>query len=443
MKSRKNLWQYTVILFILNIFFITAQTSHNQNIYADFNFSRNDTTHDKWTKSIEIITPRLRTVITDDTKITLRAPGMNRVYAYCWQQPTTGQPNKWGHDVNLTPGGIETKGAEKVSFVFPARDFPYGPTNIRIYASNNEGKKDVFELQLYNKAGKKWNYGIPDTVPSQAKGLKLVFEDDFDNELSISNDGKNARYCAHKPRYGDFSGWPFSDVDGPDNPFEQVDTYLKIKARKRAGTKGSSGLISSVNMDGERFFTKAPCYLECRFTAQSAPGTWPAFWTLTSIDRGINGDELDIVEAYGGVGKGNPNHQAYSITSHFWGQKEPDGTYKKRFNKRVPIMELGGKSYWSTTFHTYGLYVGRDETIYYFDGIEVLRHPTNDISKEKPLFFLINYAIGGISGWPIDLERFGNASDMYVDYVRVFAENDIQYSIPLPEKNKNHKSHQS
>ena len=164
MKSRKNLWQYTVILSILNIFFITAQTSHNQNIYADFNFSRNDTTHDKWTKSIEIITPRLRTVITDDTKITLRAPGMNRVYAYCWQQPTTGQPNKWGHDVNLTPGGIETKGAEKVSFVFPARDFPYGPTNIRIYASNNEGKKDVFELQLYNKAGKKWNYGIPDTV---------------------------------------------------------------------------------------------------------------------------------------------------------------------------------------------------------------------------------------------------------------------------------------
>ena len=46
-------------------------------------------------------------------------------------------------------------------------------------------------------------------------------------------------------------------------------------------------------MDGEGFFTKAPCYLEYRFTAQSAPGTWPAFWTLTSIDRGLNGDELD------------------------------------------------------------------------------------------------------------------------------------------------------
>ncbi|GHV27340.1 hypothetical protein FACS1894176_09160 [Bacteroidia bacterium] len=27
-----------------------------------------------------------------------------------------------------------------------------------------------------------------------------------------------------------------------------------------------------------------------------------------------------------------------------------------------------------------------------------------------------------MSGWGIDLERYGNGSDMYVDYVRVFAE---------------------
>ena len=37
-----------------------------------------------------------------------------------------------------------------------------------------------------------------------------------------------------------------------------------------------------------------------------------------------------------------------------------------------------------------------------------------------PHFFLINYAIGGNSGWPIDLERYRQSSDMYVDYVRVF-----------------------
>ncbi len=107
-------------------------------------------------------------------------------------------------------------------------------------------------------------------------------------------------------------------------------------------------------------------------------------------------------------------------------------------------MELGGKSYWSTTFHTYGLYVGRDETIYYFDGIEVLRHPTNDISKEKPLFFLINYAIGGISGWPIDLERFRECIG-YVCRLRtsIRRKRHSIFHTTSRKKNKNHKSHQS
>ena len=51
-------------------------------------------------------------------------------------------------------------------------------------------------------------------------------------------------------------------------------------------------------------------------------------------------------------------------------------------------------------------------------------HPSAPKS-DFPHLFMINYAIGGISGWPIDLERYGNGSDMYVDYVRVYAAEDI------------------
>jgi len=348
----------------------------------------------------------------------------------CWSHPTADNPSEWGHDVNLTPKGIKLGKNGEGSFKFNADRFPSGPVNIRIYAHNDEGKKDFCELQLYNKGGVKWNMGIPSNDPPGARGMKLIFEDDFDGPLSISNDGRNARYNAHKPRFGDFSGWPFSDVDGPDNPFSQVDSYLKIAARKRPGTKGSTGLIASVNMDGEGLWVKAPFYMECRFTAQSAIGTWPAFWTITDLDRGTDGDELDIVEAYGGVGKGNPNHPGYSICSHFWGQTDADGNKKQEYSKVVPIMELGGKSYWSTTFHTYGLYVDKENTIYYFDDIEVLRHPTNNVSWERPHVFLINYAIGGISGWPINLERYNNGTDMYVDYVRVYAKEKINYVYP-------------
>ena len=84
-------------------------------------------------------------------------------------------------------------------------------------------------------------------------------------------------------------------------------------------------------------------------------------------------------------------------------------------------MKMAGWSSWSWTFHTYGLAITETDTIYYFDNVEVLRHPTGPVSKAQDTWFLINYAIAGISGWPYDLERYGNESDMWVDCVRVYS----------------------
>jgi beta-glucanase (GH16 family) len=177
--------------------------------------------------------------------------------------------------------------------------------------------------------------------------------------------------------------------------------------------------------------------MECRFIAQSAPGTWPAFWTITQLDWGVpGGDELDIIEAYGGVGEGNPNHEGYSVFSHYWGQVDENGREKKGDRARIPIKGLGGGSYWSTTFHTYAVYAGYRETIYYFDDVEVFRHPTNDETRDNPHIFLINLAIGGNPA-PVDLERYGNGSDMYVDYVRVYAEKELNgFSSPPPARKR-------
>ncbi|MCM1177326.1 MAG: GH92 family glycosyl hydrolase [Bacteroides sp.] len=399
--------------------------------YADFNYGQSDNSNTEWIQNISVIEPECRSDVKGKVTVRFSAPGMTEAKAMLWRQPSGSDRSVWGHDECLTPRkGLKIGKDGTASFSFNADRFPAGPMNVRIYAHNDKGEKDFFELQLYNTGGVGWSQGIPESAPAGAKGLKLIFEDDFDGPLSISNDGRNARYNAHKPRFGDFSGWQFADVDGPDNPFFQRDTYLKIAARKRPGTNGSSGLIASVNMDGEGLWVKAPCYLECRFTAQSAPGTWPAFWTITGIDRDTAGDELDIIEAYGGVGPGNPNHPGYSICSHFWGQKNPDGTDRGHRDCVVPMMEIGGGSYWSTTFHTYAVRIDLDDTVYYCDDIEVFRHPTNDVSRDRPHLFLVNYAIGGISGWGIDLERYGNGTDMYVDYIRVYAEEEIEYSIP-------------
>jgi len=411
---------------------VFSQPGPSNEAYLEFNYGQ-DTGGDEWVETIEVLTPTLRSEIQGPTPVTFQALGMIVAKAMCWQQPSAEDPNPWGHDVEVASLELGPEG--KGQFSFPADAFPHGPTTIRIYTHNGKGKRDIFELQLYNRGGVHWNQGIPKNPPAATQGLQLIFADDFDGPLSISRDGIGTRYNAHKPRFGDFSGYRFFDPSGPNNPFEQIDTYLRIKARKPQGSQhGRTGLIASVDMNGEGIWAKAPSYFECRFTAQSAPGTWPAFWTLTHIDRGVPSDELDIAECYGGVGKKNPNHPGYSIVSHFWGQTNPDGSKKKEVTTRPKIMQLGGRSYWSTTFHTYAVHIGLKDTVYYFDNIEVLRHPTNDRSRDYPACFLINYAIGGISGWPIDLRRFGGGSDMYVDWVRVYAKEKVDYTLPRPEK---------
>ena len=420
------------LLVVGAVVFSGASAAEEERVYLEFNNGQ-DRGGAEWVQAITVSEPAPRSEVRGDVTVKFQAPGMAAAKALCWRQADDGKPG-WGSDENLTPDGIALDAEGHGSFVFPAGNFPNGPVNVRIFAESREGKKDIYELQLFNLGGVNWQQGIPAADPPAAKGLKLVFADDFDGPLSISNDGRGARYAAHKPRYGDFSGWQFSDVLGDGKPFSQTGSWLRIAARKDAESpQGRSGLIASVNMDGRGVWAKPPAYLECRFTAQSAPGTWPAFWTITHLDQGSSGDELDIVEAYGGNGAGHPNHPGYSVVTHPWGQKNPDGSDKPHPNTVVRMMEIGGKSYWSSTFHTYAVSIGLEDTIYFLDDIEVFRHPTNEVSRANPHAFLINYAIGGISGWPIDLERYGNGSDMWVDYVRVYAEEAIpDHVMPLP-----------
>ena len=355
--------------------------------YQDF-ASGKSINREGWVQRITIRAPELRSEIRGDVKVDFQAPGMTSARALCWQQPNGQDPNPCGHDAIVAPD-IQLDAEGNGAFAFPANDFPNGPVAVRILAHNESGERDARELQLFNKGGVAWNQGIPKSDPPAAAGMKLVFSDDFDQALSISRDGRARRYGSHKPGGGDFSGWPFSDFEADENPFSQNGTFLRIHASKKPDTKGSTGLLSSVAMDGSGFYATAPCYFECRFTAQSAPGTWPAFWAMTKYSvttKGTPADELDIVEAYGGVGKGRPNHPGYSITSHFWKQSGPDGKPLGNINKRVAMMDVGGKSYWSTTFHTYAVKVAEAETTYYLDGIEVLSHPSGRLSKTEPVF---------------------------------------------------------
>ncbi len=362
--------------------------------------------------------PAYGSTIRGDTTLKFSAPGLRTATISSWlPEGDIGRME--------TIGQVQLDDAGEGSIVFPANRFPRGPITISVSASHG-AKRNNYYLMVYNAGGVAWHQGAPREAPPQAKGMKLVFLDDFDKpELSISRDGKGTTYTSHKPGGGDFSTVPFSDHENKQTtPFSQRDTYLRLRTDQH---KKTAGLISALRMDGTGITVNAPCYFECRFIAQSAPGTWPAFWIMTQdIYKGLKEpvDELDIIEAYGGEGPGHPNQKGYWIASHYWNQA-PDGGKdytQPRFYGQIKMTELGdgNRATWYESFHTYGVLVGEEDTIYYCDNIEVTRHKTARLSGSRPLFFFINFATGG--GWPVDLSQYDGIVDMYVDYVRVYAQ---------------------
>src|SRR5262249_6874668 len=161
----------------------------------------------------------------------------------------------FGSDSTVATVDLDADG--KGSFVVPFDQYPHGPVTLRLSGSNG-AVKDTCYLQLYNKGGVSWAEGMPKDPPPAAKGMKLVFADDFTGPLSISSSDPKATYYDHKPPDGhqDFSVHPFTDYHSPRNPFAQVDTYLRIRASDRAK---SSGLISSLKGDGSGIKASAPC----------------------------------------------------------------------------------------------------------------------------------------------------------------------------------------
>ena len=253
----------------------------------------------------------------------------------------------------------------------------------------------------------------------------------FSASLSISSTNSQATYYDHKPPNGwqDFSAHVFTSHNSPNTPFAQVDSYLRIRANDKTR---SSGLLSSIKSDGSGITAKVPCYFECRFLGPNAIGTWPGFWLLSDNVTNYQTtkdwdkqpvDELDIIEAYGGEGPGSPNaYDLYMVTPHCWNGGEAGKALEHKafegMHNPISMRKLGIPSTWFETFHTYGCKVTETETIYYCDDIEVGRHATFPLSREQPLFFMVNLATGG--GWPVDLARYQGQADMYVDYVRVY-----------------------
>ncbi|MFA7344190.1 MAG: RICIN domain-containing protein [Terrimicrobiaceae bacterium] len=347
--------------------------------------------------AVSVTSPAYRADISGNTTIQISAPGATSATVKCWQSDTG-----LGHDTTVA---TVTLSGGNGSFVFPSASYPHGPLVIRITAGT-----DTCYFQAYNTGGVSWKEGLAAApVPSPAQGMTVAFSDDFTGALSISRTGAGATYGSHTVGYKDFSGIKFQDYEGAVNPFLRKDSYLRIRADE---TNNSTGLICSVAQDKTGFKVRPPFYMECRFIAQRATGSWPAFWAPSIPNGSEEYAELDVIEAYG-----NLTQKRYTAGIHNWPSDSARAYSLILMDGSIPGTSAAE---WSDTPHTYGCNVTATTTTFYLDNVAVWSTPTRSEWNSQDFYFLINYAFGGTSGWPVDLSRYGMQSDMYVDWVRVF-----------------------
>ena len=122
---------------------------------------------------VAVVSPDYCSDVKGDIRVTLAAPGFKSVTVKCWKQG-----DGFGVGFHRRPkSALDDQG--NGSFVFPADHYPHGPITVRIGGENGAVKDNCY-LQLYNKGGVSWNEGMPKDPPPAAKGMKLVFADDFD-----------------------------------------------------------------------------------------------------------------------------------------------------------------------------------------------------------------------------------------------------------------------
>lgn len=269
--------------------------------------------------------------------------------------------------------------------------------------------------------------GSIDTEPQQYDGWRLVWHDEFDTDGKLNTEVwnyENGFMRNHEAQWYQ-----------AENAYCE-DGNLVIEARKEAVPRMSPWYdrnskrwpndiekiqytSASVNTAGKKEFLY--CRLEVRAKIPVGPGAWPAIWLLGSGMDWPSCGEIDVMEFY------RKQDVPHILANACWGTDRP---WTAKWNsKAVPFTHFTDRdAKWAEKYHVWRMDWDEDMIRIYLDG-ELM----NEIRQEeavngklgrgeqpfkKPLYLLLNLALGGDNGGVID----DNALPMkyLIDYVRVY-----------------------
>ena len=238
-------------------------------------------------------------------------------------------------------------------------------------------------------------------------GYQLVWADEFDSDGLP--DPRKWAYDTGRNKLG----WHNNELQYYAGPRAENAVVkggrLVIAARKES-------LSSAADWGGQRYtsarlLTRGKAdwtygFFEIRAKLPCGQGTWPAIWTLGSKGGWPEDGELDIMEHVGS----DPTRvsSAVHMTAGHGGQGIGGAA-------RLPTA--------CSAFHKYQMHWTADGVEFGVDGFAHLRDPNLKLGPrawpfDAPQFLLLNIAIGGDLGGPVDDRIFPVA--MEVDYVRVY-----------------------
>jgi beta-glucanase (GH16 family) len=142
-------------------------------------------------------------------------------------------------------------------------------------------------------------------------------------------------------------------------------------------------------------------YMEMRAQFPPGDGMWPAFWLVPSDYSWP--PEIDAMEWQGGT-------PTIDYATIHWrdksGHLQQDGT---SYDTHVDL---------SAGYHTYGVDWQRNAVTWYFDGTPIKTFTKTADIAHKPMYVIVNLAIGGWISFPNPQTKF--PAVMSVDYVKVW-----------------------
>jgi len=248
--------------------------------------------------------------------------------------------------------------------------------------------------------------------PVDPDAWNLVFEDEFDSDLSDWNIWEGGAFNQEIPLY---RGEQLSledgilkinvqreDVTGPNNIYDSsLKDFEYVSARIE-----SKELYGVSSLEGQREYR-----FEARIKLPSGHGMWPAFWSYG--DPWPTQGEIDILEARGG--------EPFKFQSNIFYGNEPNININHGTEAFYEVDED-----LTADFHVYEMVWTSNTIEIFFDG-ELFHTYTADSGNNISNLFgkkqkiVLNTAVGGWFFTDTNSANFADSAVMEVDWVRVYS----------------------